>query len=257
MSINNEFVERYQKLWDSDQTSRVFAPLAEAYRKTGNIQRALQICRQGLNLHPSFAGGWFQLAKIYLDRKETEKSIDALKKAVSLAPENIQAHNLLAELYLNQRLPKEALKSFKMVLLLNPEDSRAKRTIEKLESLTADEYSNETFQIGNLDNISSLNAEDAQNYEVENEIDSNEREIAVTSKNKKIQVQDKALTQTITLVDAFLIRNEFSKAKSILQRAILRFGDIESLSVRLHSIEKQKEKSLKNNVDSDIHISDK
>lgn len=238
-TVNDEFVERYQKLWDSDQTSRVFAPLAEAYRRSGNLQRALQTCRQGLNLHPTFAGGWFQLAKIYLDRKEIPKAIEGLKKAVALAPENFQAHNLLADLYLSLRQPKEALKAFKMVLLLNPQDLRAKRTIERLESLTADEYDTDTFQIGLPGDLSSLQEKEDSLTDFEEE-QKNPEAYSV----KKAQVENKALDQTLTLVDALLVRNEFMKAKTILIKANSRFGSSPELEARLNVIDQQREKSF-------------
>jgi tetratricopeptide (TPR) repeat protein len=238
-NVNNEFLERYQKLWDADPSSRVFAPLAEGYRRTGNIQRALQTCRQGLNLHPTFAGGWLQLAKIYIDRKEPEKAIEALKKAVALAPENIQAHNLLADLFLSLRQPKEALKSFKMILLINPVDSRARRTIERLESLTADEYSSETFQIGAADEIATLLDREDSITSIEEE--QNDPEAYST---RQTQIMDKALEQTVTLVDALLVRNEFTKAKSIILKAARKFGASPELEARLAVIEHQSEKSL-------------
>lgn len=237
--VNDEFIERYQKLWDADQSSRVFAPLAEAYRRSGNLQRALQTCRQGLNLHPSFAGGWYQLAKVYVDREETSKAIDALKKVVSLAPEHIQAHSLLADLHLSARQPKEALKSFKMVLLLNPDDSRAKRTIERLESLTADEYDSETFQIGEPDSFAFLQEPDESIEALDQNLSPDE-----ATNEKKGLAERKALQQTVTLVDALLVRNEFTKAEAVILKAIERFGVSPELESRLNVIEQQRDKSF-------------
>jgi tetratricopeptide (TPR) repeat protein len=239
--VNSEFLNRYQKLWDSDQTSRAFAPLSEAYRRNGNLQRALQICRQGLNLHPSFAGGWYQLAKIYNDRKEPEKAIDALKHTVGLAPENIQAHNMLADIFLELRQPKEALKSLKMVLLLNPEDSRAKGAIIRLESLTADEYDEESFQVGDPDSIALLNNPEDTLEDLEEEQAHPEN-----YKKRKAQEEKKALEQTISLVDALLVRNEFTKAKAIILKGLRRFGKHSVLEARLQVIEQQHEKSFEN-----------
>lgn len=240
-AINDEFVERYQKLWDEDQTSRVFAPLAEAYRRTGNLQRALQTCRQGLNLHPNFAGGWYQLAKVYFDRKELEKALEALRKTTSLAPENFQAHNLMADILLQLRRPKEALKAFKMILLVNPHDVRAKKAIEKLESLTADEYSEETFQVAEADDFTPLQTKEDSITDLEEEQENPE---AYMSKLKL--AENKALEQTITMIDALLVRNEFTKAKSILLKATKKFGLLSDLQARINVIERQREKSLEN-----------
>lgn len=246
--INSEFLDRYQKLWDSDQTSKVFAPLAEAYRKSGNLHQALQICRQGLNLHPHFAGGWLQLAKIYVDREEIQKAINALTKAVTLAPENIQAHTLLADLCLNQKQPKEALKAFKMVLLLNPNDSKVRKIIERLESLTADEYSTETFQVDSAHKFEVIDGESVEEIigEDDEELPPN-HENDLSSKrvpNKMDKEKARALTQTLTLIDALLVRNEFLKAKSFVLKAIRKWGSTEELESLLGIIEQQQEKSF-------------
>lgn len=243
-TVNNEFLERYQKLWDADQTSRVFAPLAEAYRKNGNLHQALQICRQGLNLHPNFAGGWLQLAKIYSDREEVSKAIGALKKAVALAPENIHAHNLLADLYLTQKQPKESLKAFKMVLLLNPNDSRARKTIERLESLTADEYSSETFQIDSSPALEMLDGEEVQELNSDPNDEAAEESSVEKLETKLEKEKARALTQTLTLIDALLVRNEFIKAKTIVMKALRKWGSTEELESLLAIIEQQQEKSF-------------
>ena len=254
--VNNEFLERYQKLWDADQTSKVFAPLAEAYRKNGNLHQALQICRQGLNQHPNFAGGWLQLAKIYKDREEFSKAIGSLKKAVALAPENIQAHTLLGDLLLTQKQPKEALKAFKMVLLLSPENSRARKIIERLESLTADEYDDETFQIDSaaylinppppprLKVIGGQTVESLNDASEDEESSSSDSNFAAESlKKKQDKEKNRALTQTLTLVDALLVRNEFLKAKSIVSKALRKWGKTQELEDLLNIIEQQQEKS--------------
>lgn len=243
-TVNNEFLERYQKLWDADQTSRVFAPLAEAYRKNGNLHQALQICRQGLNLHPNFGGGWLQLAKIYSDQNEISKAIGALKKAVALAPENIHAHNLLADLYLTQKQPKESLKAFKMVLLLNPNDSRARKTIERLESLTADEYSNETFQIDASPALEIIDGEEVQELNYDPNDDATKTSSVEKLETKLEKEKSRALTQTLTLIDALLVRNEFLKAKTIVMKAIRKWGTNEELESLLAIIEQQQEKSF-------------
>ena len=47
----------YLKKYQEDPTSRVFAPLAEAYRKAGLIDEAIEIAREGLRVHPNFVGG--------------------------------------------------------------------------------------------------------------------------------------------------------------------------------------------------------
>lgn len=244
--VNREFLERYQKLWEMDKESRAFAPLAEAYRKEGKLEEALQVCRYGIHRHPQFSGGWVQLAKINIDMHYHSKAIEALTKAVELSPENILAHSLLADLYLHEKKPKEALKSFKMVLLLHPEDKKARKSIERLESLTADEYSPEVFQIEPSEKLVELSSQEKHPFDQEMEdifSNLNEQEKSfyptkvenISSKQRGNRENRESIekdrkdfsrlyTKTITLVEALMVRNEFEKARVILEQFTQKWG---------------------------------
>src|SRR5882757_1022853 len=124
-SVNSEFVERYQLELAKNPRSRVFASLAEAYRKMGLIDEAKRICRFGTEAHPDFAGGHVAYAKVLLDLKAPAEALTHLEKATKLSPDNLLAHNLLGETLIQLRRPKDALKAFKMVLFLDPENTRA------------------------------------------------------------------------------------------------------------------------------------
>ncbi len=263
--VNREFLERYQKLWEADQDSRAFAPLAEAHRQEGNLLEALKVCRHGVHRHPHFAGGWFQLAKIHNDLKQIDKAREALKKAVQLAPENILAHKMLADIYLAEKQPKEVLKCLKMVLLLNPDDQRAKKIIQRLESLTADEYSADVFEI-NFDALFSefdIQPKVFSKKEEFNEVSGNSFDAEIdgiflqdqnkmnsSPKVKKENVfsrnqlnQERHHTKTVTLVDALLVRNEFEKAQRVIDHFAQKWGLTEELTNLLSVIESQKDKS--------------
>lgn len=133
-----------------------------------------------------------------------------------MAPENIHAHNLLGELYLTQKQPKESLKAFKMVLLLNPNDSRARKIIERLESLTADEYSTDTFQIDTSPALEMIDGEEVQELNYDPNEESTEKSSVEKFETKLEKEKSRSLPQTLTLIDALLVRNEFLKAKRLL-----------------------------------------
>ena len=144
-AIDPEFVERYQIIFQKDPNSRVFALLTVAYRKMGLLDKARIVGESGLSKHPDFASGHVALGRVYLDLGEPEKASEHFRVATELASENILAHQLLAQSLLKLRQPKEALKAFKMVLLISPTDLTAQRAIKKLESLTADDFSQDLF----------------------------------------------------------------------------------------------------------------
>lgn len=215
--LSPEFIERYQILLSEDPKSKVFAPLAEAYRKLGWLPQAEKICVDGVKYHPHFPSGRVVLAKILIDSKKLEEAIEQLRVATDLSPDNILAHRLLGQSLLDLRRPKEALKAFKMVLLLNPNDQNATKTVKKLESLTADEYDDELFQMKPLQNAAQMIS---QNHEY---VPLNFNEEATPKVTSVSQVQ-RTLDRALSLADAFVVRNDFDKALDTLESAEQQIG---------------------------------
>lgn len=200
-NINLEFIERYQKLYEKDPKSKVFAPLGEAYRKMGMIDEALSILEAGVRLHPHFASGHVALAKVLMDKKEYQRAMEHLLTSTDLSPENILAQKLLGECAITLKKPKDALKAYKMVLFLNPNDAHAQMHIKKLESLTADEYEDEVFEMKPL-----------------------LAEISIKEDPKKgakspdvIAQKSRQLERVLSLADAFIARLDFEKAMETIE----------------------------------------
>lgn len=185
--IKAEFIERYQILYAKDPQSKVFAPLAEAYRKMGLLSQALDVCKHGVSNHPDFVSGRVALAKILLDLQRAAEALPHLEAATRLSPDNILAHRLLGKIFLQLRRPKEALQAFKMVLFLNPQDAEAKEYVSRWESLTADEYEDQLLPPAGQTHF--------------------------TANRQPEEVEKK----TLALVDAYLVRKEYASAASLLQ----------------------------------------
>lgn len=133
-----EYLRRFQE----DPTSRVFAPLAEAYRRLGRVDEAIEICREGLEHHPDFHGGRVALAKCFLDKKKYAEAKAELERVVHAVPENLLAQRLLGDA--NQILGQvhAALHCYKMALLLSPSDVGLAEKVHALEK-QAQEISSE------------------------------------------------------------------------------------------------------------------
>lgn len=127
------FREQLRKLQE-DPTSRVFAPLAESYRRLGRIDEAIEICQRGLEHHPDFHGGRVALAKCFLDKHRYEDAQKELERVVHLAPENLLAQKLLGDSFSAQCLEKQALHAYKMALLLAPCDISLAEKIRQIEN---------------------------------------------------------------------------------------------------------------------------
>lgn len=215
--IQSELIEKYQILLQKDPKSQVFAPLTEAYRKMGLIEEAFRIAVRGVQFNPNFGGGRIALARVFLDRDNLEAAIDELEKAVELSPDNILAHSLLAECFLRAKRPKDALKSYKMVLFLAPTNDKAIKAVKKLESLTADEYDDDLFEMRPLPALDKVPAE---------------TEAEPIKPMTSVSISGD-LERTLSLVDAYIVRNDMERAGAALEEAETYFGQHPEVVKRL------------------------
>ena len=235
-NVNSEFIERYQIELQRDPRSRVFAPLAEAYRKMGLIDEAKRIARFGTEAHPDFAGGHVAYAKILLDSKAPEAALPHLEKATKLSPDNLLAHNLHGETLIALRRPKDALKAFKMVLFLDPENVRASQAVKKWEFLTADEYSDDVFAMRPIFQSGEQGNEGSVERDLDDELEDLLTEPgAQTGKDSRLDLQQRharALERAVSLADAFTVRNDLEAALKVLEDARRLLGPMEEIERR-------------------------
>ena len=126
-------IYHYLKLYQEEPTSRVFAPLSEAYRKAGLLDEAIDICRDGLRIHPNFIGGRVALARAFFDKKFYEDVVKELEPVVMDAPDNLVAQRLLADSYLVLGRIAQALNSYKVLLFFTPMDAELGSMVREIE----------------------------------------------------------------------------------------------------------------------------
>jgi tetratricopeptide (TPR) repeat protein len=131
----------YLKKYQEDPTSRVFAPLAEAYRKAGLVEEAIEIAREGLRVHPGFIGGRVALARALFDKARYEEVVVELGPVVDEAPDNLIAQRLFADSTLLIGRDADALGSYKMLLYFNPGDADTAKLVQELEARAYDDGS--------------------------------------------------------------------------------------------------------------------
>jgi tetratricopeptide (TPR) repeat protein len=130
----NPQIYHYLRRYQEDPRSRVFAPLAEAYRKAGLLDEAIEIARDGVRIHPHFVGGKVALARALFDRGAYEEVVKELEHVVLDAPDNLVAQKLLAESYLILGRIAESLNAYKVLLFFMPQDPEIMSLVQEIES---------------------------------------------------------------------------------------------------------------------------
>jgi tetratricopeptide (TPR) repeat protein len=242
MSVTTEFVERYQIELEKNPRSKVFAPLAEAYRKMGLIDEAMKICQRGVQIHPDFAGGLVAYGKLLFETKNYEEALNQLKKAAQLSPDNLLAQSLLGETLLQLRRPKDALKAYKMVLFLSPTDPKALEAVRKWEFLTADEYEDDVFAMR-----PQFDGADEKTSALELELDdlltktkAAQKSVSSIGIEKELIAREgRTLDRAVSLADAFTVRGDLKAAAQVLRDALKVLGPRDELDDRLNLIERR------------------
>ena len=131
---------KYQADYEKNPRSRVFAPLAETYRKLGMTDKAMEILSQGIRFHPNYVMGYLGLAFCYFDLRQYSLAYNTLKPLVETSRDNIRLQKLFAEICLELGYKEESLDTFKYLLFINPRDKEVAMQVATLESLIEEHF---------------------------------------------------------------------------------------------------------------------
>lgn len=127
-------IAKYEAALLKDPKSRVFAPLAESYRKAGFLDDAVRVCREGLTHNPGYISGRVALARALSGKGEYVEARESITKVVQAAPDNLMAQKLLGQIELSLGHSIEAQSAFQMVLMIDPRDEEAQRFIDEMKN---------------------------------------------------------------------------------------------------------------------------
>ena len=91
-------IDKLEARFRDNPKGRNFAPLADAYRKAGLIDNAVDLCQNGLKLHPDYVSAHIVYARCLVDKKDDPAASAVFRKVLELDGENIIALRGLAEL---------------------------------------------------------------------------------------------------------------------------------------------------------------
>jgi len=119
-------VEKYEIILAADPKSRVFVELARALVDQGSHARAIDVCRQGIEHHPTSIQGRVIWAKALLAAGDVDEAVVQFDLAAGIEPRNPYAYNLAAELLAEKGLLARALLLLEQAVELQPGNEKMK-----------------------------------------------------------------------------------------------------------------------------------
>ena len=95
---DNLRIDELRRRFEKDPSSIAFAQLAEEYRRSGDCNQAVKICREGLARHPGYLSAQVTLGRALIKLKEYDEARKELAAVVQVAPDNLTAIRALADI---------------------------------------------------------------------------------------------------------------------------------------------------------------
>jgi tetratricopeptide (TPR) repeat protein len=117
-----------------DPKSKLFVPLAEEYKKTGDLEMAVYVLIEGLKNNPGYVTARSILGRLLFEQGDLAGSQKELEEVVKVIPDNLLAQRKLGDICILQNNPVEAVRHYKSVLSLNPRDNEVASIISDIEA---------------------------------------------------------------------------------------------------------------------------
>lgn len=127
-------IEKLERRYAENPQGLTFAPLAEVHRKNGDIPRALELLRAGLELHPNYIPASIVLGRCHWDAGDLPAAESAFAHVLRLDDENVIALKSLADI--NERLERygEAQRWLNRLLSVDRSNEDARQQLTRVET---------------------------------------------------------------------------------------------------------------------------
>lgn len=125
-------IDELRRRVQNDPASIAFAQLAEEYRRAGQTDEAVRICREGLTRHPGYLSARVTLGRALLDLGQLAEARGEFEFVVAEAPENLAAVRGLAEISHREGQTADALTYYQRALALSRHDPEIEEIVQQL-----------------------------------------------------------------------------------------------------------------------------
>ncbi|HSG99231.1 MAG TPA: tetratricopeptide repeat protein [candidate division Zixibacteria bacterium] len=128
-----ERIAKCEKILDANPGSQIFAALAEAHRKKGDLDKAFQVCQKGLKTHPDYGSAHLVMAKINLDKGLFDWADTEVEKAAKLGGNVHKVEALRCEIMVSKGQFADAAERIKKQLQRDPANEGLRKLLEVAE----------------------------------------------------------------------------------------------------------------------------
>lgn len=125
----NDLFDRYRR----SPEGHVFAPLADACRKAGMLEEAVEICEKGLGANPRYASGYVIQGKTFFDMGDNARAGTAFRRVLEIDENNLVALKYLGVIAATRGQGAKARNYFEHILALDPENREIRERMSNLE----------------------------------------------------------------------------------------------------------------------------
>jgi hypothetical protein len=136
-------IEKLERRYAENPDGRFFAPLADAYRKAGTVDRALELVRAGLVKHPDYLSAHIVLGRCLLDKGDDAEAERTFRSVLELDGENIIALKSLAEITERTGRTLEARQWLQKLLVVDSMNVEAEADLQRLGGVIAQQATQE------------------------------------------------------------------------------------------------------------------
>jgi len=133
--VDYDRLRELQQKFD-ENPRRYFAPLANEYRKGGQLKRAIEICRSHLAQMPGHMSGQIVYGQALFEAGEWDEARTVFERALTLDPENLIGLRSLGDMSLQAGNTSEARTWYARLLDADPKDTAVIALVSEIDAST-------------------------------------------------------------------------------------------------------------------------
>jgi tetratricopeptide (TPR) repeat protein len=130
-------IEKYEQKHAENPDGRNFVPLANAYRKAGELQLAERLLRTGLVRYPDYLSAHIVLGRTLADRGAGAEAAAEFRQVLAIDPQNLIALRTLGDLAVEAGRADEAEYWYRELLAVDPMNEEAQRALVEIGPVTS------------------------------------------------------------------------------------------------------------------------